>query len=107
MRKDMPFILRRAPGSWPGASRFHDARADQPVKLRKLAVQVRIALFEKLVLMAGAHAAAGALAVTLVKPVHDIHAFDNSAEWREAVAILALHAVVCADVDLRGARAGT
>src|SRR5580692_10439149 len=56
--------------------------------------------------MAGAHAAAGALAVALIEPVHHIHAFHNPAEWREAVAILALHAVVGADVDLRGARAG-
>src|SRR5580692_2907908 len=56
--------------------------------------------------MAGAHAAAGLLAVALVEPVHDIHAFDNPAEWREAVAILALHAVIRADVDLRSARAG-
>src|SRR6202050_2012743 len=53
--------------------------------------------------MAGPHAAAGALTVALVKPVHDMPACANPAKWREAVAILALHAVIGTDIDLRSA----
>src|SRR5580658_8305236 len=95
MRKDMSLFY----------SKLHDPSADQPIELRKFTVQIRITLFEELVLMPRAHSAAGALPVALVEPVHDIHAFDDPAEGREAIAILALHAVVGADVDLGDARA--
>ena len=84
---------------FPIGSLLADSRANEPVQARELAIEVGVALFEELRLPSGAHAAAGAVSVFRIEPVHHVHAFDHLAERREARPILLRH-VAGSDEDL-------
>src|SRR6185312_6537092 len=82
---------------------FNNSGANEPVKLGKLAVEIRVAFLEELVLMAGAHPAARAFSVAGVEFVHYVHAADHLAEDIKPVTVLPFHRVVGHDVNLRDA----
>ena len=91
-----------------GSIRFDDGRADEFVEFGIFAIEIGVAALEHLVLMAGSHAAAGALSVTAVKFFDDVHAFDDLAEGSEAgFDVVAGGVIAEVDVDLRGSCVGS
>src|SRR5437588_12661922 len=83
-----------------------DRRAFDPVQLGKVACQVRVPLGLDAALI-GAAAAGGALAISRIEPVHDVHAKDDAAERGEPHGVEPA-VVTVVDEELRGAgtRAG-
>ena len=80
-----------------------DDRAKESVQQRKLPVEKSIALFEQRRLFTGPNAAAGVLAVSGVKGVNDVHAFDDLGEWNERFDIVGWRIITRVDEDLSGA----
>src|ERR1700733_1022218 len=54
--------------------RFHDGGADELIQFWKLAIEMGVAAFEHLVLVAGTHASTGVFSVATVEFLDDIHA---------------------------------
>src|SRR5256885_4714357 len=80
-----------------------DRRVFDPIQLGKVACQVRVPLGLDAALV-GAAAAWGALAISRIEPVHDVHALENAAERGEPHAVQPA-VVTVVDEELRGARA--
>src|SRR5690606_16956469 len=76
-----------------------DARADDPVEQRKLAVEVGVATLLDRPLPTLAHAAARVLAVARVQAVHCLHPLHHLAQHRERLDVVAA-VVPEVDVDL-------
>src|SRR6185312_12031510 len=83
----------------------NNLRANEVVQFRKFFVQIGVAAFKQLVLMSGAHSAAGVFSVAAVELLHNIPAFNNLAEG--SIGRLEIKRGVVAEVyvNLRGARA--
>jgi len=80
-----------------------DRRAFDPVQLGKVTCQVRVPLGLDAALV-GPAAAGGALAISRIEPVHDVHAKDDAAERGEPHAVEPA-VVTVVDEELRGAGA--
>src|SRR5207247_7836449 len=89
--------------AWSG-SRGAVTRDSDVIELGELALEVHVAL-ELDAALIGATAAGGALAVSPIQRIHNVHTLDDLAERGESHAVeLAVVAVI--DEELRGTRAG-
>src|SRR5579883_4443 len=81
---------------------------DQPVELRKLPIEIRVAFLEKLVLMPRPHPSAGVFAIARVDSFDHVHSFDDLPERSESGFFVVARGIIPEiDVNLRRSRIRT